>query len=116
MLHVIEGGPGEQFPGRERRTPIPKVLKRAAQTENLDVLQSYKGFALLECRHCEHFFVAGIHKLADWSCPACDRRKFYRSQGYVTKVGKKVHGRPHTRLDRDLSNDACGDQLGVPAA
>lgn len=105
-----------RLPGRVCHTKIPSALKGALNAEKLNLLQSYKGAALLECRPCGYLFVAEVYEQADWSCPACSQRSFLHAHGRVTKVGGRVRGWTHARTDRRLGRHADNDQHGDVAA
>jgi ribosomal protein L37AE/L43A len=105
-----------RWPGNHCWSPIPDILKAALRREEMRLLQSYKGSALLECATCAHVTVAEVDEDADWSCPACARKKFEAVYGQVTKTGEARRERTHPRTDRMLGHPRHGTRQWDVAA
>lgn len=72
----------DRWPGKRKHTPIPSYRNGSLRIEGLEVIQSYKGFALLACKKpdCDSVMIYEIEEPEEartiWSCDGCARRAF----------------------------------------
>jgi hypothetical protein len=84
-------------------TPIPHTLRSALRYEQMELIQSYKGLAVLQCKVCTACTVVEVDESADWSCPSCASLKFEAVCGHLTWIGTR-NERPYPCPLRDGSD------------
>ena len=87
----------DRWPGLRKHTPIPSYRNGQLRSEGLEIIQSYKGFALVACKKpdCDAVMIFEIEEPEEnrtiWSCDGCARRAFEAAYPHSVQQGRTVY-------------------------
>lgn len=103
-----------RWPGKRKHTPIPSYRNGQLRSENLEIVQSYKGFALVACKKpdCDAVMIYKIEEPDEenrtiWSCDGCARRVFQRAYPQSAQGERTVYIFPSRTTTSDPHSAAA---------